>query len=554
MKITLADYLILRINELGIKHVFGVPGDYNLNFLDYIMASDDLTWVGNCNELNAAYAADGYARVNGFSAIVTTAGVGELSALNGIAGSYAEDVPVIHIVGMPSTLVQQNKLICHHSFGDGDYNKFIRTQLNVTCAQEVLAIDTATLQIDQAIMQCYKEQKPIVIGIAVDLFSIEVKVPTHKLDLSLPKSKQIILEDALNIVAKKLSVVKKPLIIVDGLVTNHGLIQYVKQFISQTQIPFVSTLMAKGEVDEVLDNFLGEYLGYASDEELLANVNNSDLIIWFGRRDSDINSAWFTNSHEFNKMIRIDSDQIALFNDLPISLNGIEFTECLLKLILAAKIEVPKLPLKKVISSVNISTLNQESFWYYAHQIIKPDSTVLLELGSCAFGLYGKKLPHNVTVICQLLWASIGYSVGATLGVLVANKTPNTYLFVGDGSFQLTAQEVSTMLRHGYNPVIFLLNNNGYTVERCIHGDTQSYNDIAIWDYTKLVESFNGDIKTWKVKTIDEMKSLSNELDKYTNSLRFVEVFLSKDDVPDIMRKLFSSYSNTKKIKIEEDE
>src|SRR5450759_5770121 len=97
-EITVAEYLITRLKEIGVDHLFGVPGDFVLGFFNQVLKSD-LKYVGTCNELNAAYAADGYARIRGIGAFSSTYGVGELSAINGVAGSFAEKVPVVVITG-----------------------------------------------------------------------------------------------------------------------------------------------------------------------------------------------------------------------------------------------------------------------------------------------------------------------------------------------------------------------------------------------------------------------------------------------------------------------
>ncbi len=123
---TIGDYLLDRLAEVGITELFGVPGDFNLKFLDHVVAHEKIRWVGNSNELNAGYAADGYARLRGIGAFLTTFGVGELSAANAIAGSYAENVPVIHIVGSPRKELQASVAKIHHSMGDGDFARFFR--------------------------------------------------------------------------------------------------------------------------------------------------------------------------------------------------------------------------------------------------------------------------------------------------------------------------------------------------------------------------------------------------------------------------------------------
>ncbi|RIN46316.1 alpha-keto acid decarboxylase family protein, partial [Staphylococcus simulans] len=117
-------YLIDALYNAGVEEIFGVPGDFNLTFLDDVIDHEHVSWIGNTNELNAAYAADGYARIKGLSALVTTFGVGELSAVNGIAGSYAERVPVIAITGGPTTVVENAGKYVHHSLGEGQFDVY----------------------------------------------------------------------------------------------------------------------------------------------------------------------------------------------------------------------------------------------------------------------------------------------------------------------------------------------------------------------------------------------------------------------------------------------
>src|SRR3984893_1714218 len=122
---TVVAYLATRLVQLGVTHLFGLPGDFNLTLLDEMLTVEGIAWSGSTNELNAAYTADGYARVGRRpGALVTTYGVGEVSASNGNAGSYGEDVPVVHIVGMPSRASMERGAALHHTFVDGDFLRF----------------------------------------------------------------------------------------------------------------------------------------------------------------------------------------------------------------------------------------------------------------------------------------------------------------------------------------------------------------------------------------------------------------------------------------------
>ncbi|BDZ42294.1 hypothetical protein GCM10025865_15930 [Paraoerskovia sediminicola] len=169
-RLTVGQYLGRRLAQLGIGHVFGLPGDFNLALLDEMLSVEDLAWIGTTNELNGAYAADGYARVRrGTAALVTTYGVGELSAINGTAGSYSEDVPVVHVVGMPTTAAQSDGTLLHHTLVDGDFEHFVRAAREVSAEAVVVKHRAAASTIDRALLTALNTSKPVYIGVPVDV-------------------------------------------------------------------------------------------------------------------------------------------------------------------------------------------------------------------------------------------------------------------------------------------------------------------------------------------------------------------------------------------------
>lgn len=135
---TVIEHVLSRLRETGVTDIFGVPGDFAFPVNDAICHAPGMRWIGCCNELNAAYAADGYARIKGVGALCTTYGVGELSALAGIAGSYAEHLPIFHLVGMPNMAVQASRALVHHTLGNGEYDLFHRMTEPVVCARSIL--------------------------------------------------------------------------------------------------------------------------------------------------------------------------------------------------------------------------------------------------------------------------------------------------------------------------------------------------------------------------------------------------------------------------------
>ena len=243
MKIKVADYLAKRIMELGIDTVFGLPGDYNFNILDAIIKNPGLTWINSTNELNASYAADGYARIKGFGAVVTTFGVGELSAINGIAGAYSENVPVLKITGVPKTCFIKANTPLHHNFSNPDYYAFERAFSNVTETTAFLTEENAKDEIDRAFETIVRTRKPVYLALPVDICNhlIEDKIPDIKI-----KSDERALKLAVEKMSDLINKAKNPLIITDYLMKRFRLQNEVNKFINKFNIKITSMMMGKG--------------------------------------------------------------------------------------------------------------------------------------------------------------------------------------------------------------------------------------------------------------------------------------------------------------------
>ena len=538
MKLTVGDYLLKRLSELKVQHIFGVPGDYNLGFLDQIINFNDLEWVGNCNELNAAYAADGYARVNGVSAIVTTFGVGELSAINGIAGAYAEYAPIVNIVGMPATSTQARQALVHHTLGTGDFNVFMQMFSKVTAAQALITPENAVKEIDRVLEICFIKKRPVYIGLPSDVTYQQIEFNDHTLNLSYPKSNEGTVKEAVDRTVNILKKSTEPVFLADICAVRHPMKQHILKLIEATGIPFATMNMGKGIIDESHPLFLGNYNGDFSSEGVQERVEKSDCIISFGTILSDFNTGGFTTKLNANVTIEIHSNHVQLKYSIYNNLYFADFIPALTKALQGVKFT--EVVLEKSIPHYEATSkrITQKRFWSRISTFLKTHDIMISETGTSLFGTLGIRIPDKMTYICQALWGSIGYSVGSLLGASLAAPDKRALLFVGDGSFQLTAQEVSTMLRYQTKPIIFLINNDGYTIERIIHGPRMSYNDIQMWHYADLPKVFGNNVWTAKVKTELELENVLQELEKHNQQLRFIEVTMDKDDAPDILRKI----------------
>lgn len=532
--ISLGQYLLLRLKELGIQHVFGVAGDYNLLFLDEIVNDGDLEWIGNCNELNAGYAADGYARIQGAAALVTTFGVGELSAINGIAGSFAEHVPVVSIVGAPSSHCQQVKALMHHTFADGHFDIFAKMFSEVTAAKAILTHDNPTEHIDRVLRECWLKKRPVYIALPSDLVSLKVKRPQNKLDLSYPKSNIDMVEAITDEIARLLNQAKNPIILIDVCAHRHHMQEFILEILDKTKIEFVNMNMAKGLINESHPQYIGMYDGRYSSPSVQQRVENADCILTFGLVMSDFNTGGFTSKLDPNVTIEIQSDFIKIHHAL--------YQEVYFNAVIPAlmtKVNAHAQHTHKITPNYNVQSythnIAQNRFWPRIQNFIRDHDVIVAEMGTCVFGLLSQHLPNATTLITQPLWSSIGYTVGATLGAALAASKQRVILFVGDGSLQCTAQEISTMMRQKLNPIIFVINNDGYAIERAIHGPQMSYNDIQMWDYAKLPFVFGENAWSARVQSEADLAHALQELDHHPQKLRVIEVIMDKFDYPELL-------------------
>lgn len=544
-EITLGRYLFERLKQVDTNTIFGLPGDFNLSLLDKIYEVPGMRWAGNANELNAAYAADGYARVKGMAALVTTFGVGELSALNGIAGSYAEHVGVLHIVGVPSISSQAKQLLLHHTLGNGDFTVFHRMSANISETTAMITdINSAPAEIDRCIRTTYVSQRPVYLGLPANL--VDLKVPASLLDtpidLSLKandaEAEQEVVEDVLALI----KAAKNPVILADACCSRHDVKDETRKLIDITQFPSFVTPMGKGSIDEQNPRFGGVYVGTLSSPEVKEAVESADLILSVGALLSDFNTGSFSYSYKTKNIVEFHSDYIKIRNA---TFPGVQMKFALQKLLAkvgdVAKdykpVQVPARTPENA-ATADSTPLKQQWIWNQVGKFLQEGDVVITETGTSAFGINQSHFPNKTYGISQVLWGSIGFTTGATLGAAFAaeeiDPKKRVILFIGDGSLQLTVQEISTMVRWGLKPYLFVLNNDGYTIERLIHGEKAQYNDIQPWKNLDLLPTFGAkDYETHRVSTTGEWNKLTTDSEFNKNSkIRMIEVMLPVMDAP----------------------
>ncbi|ATU59758.1 alpha-keto acid decarboxylase family protein [Salmonella enterica subsp. enterica serovar Typhimurium] len=533
---TVADYLLDRLAGCGIGHLFGVPGDYNLQFLDHVIDHPTLRWVGCANELNAAYAADGYARMSGAGALLTTFGVGELSAINGIAGSYAEYVPVLHIVGAPCSAAQQRGELMHHTLGDGDFRHFYRMSQAISAASAILDEQNACFEIDRVLGEMLAARRPGYIMLPADVAKKTAIPPTQALALPVHEAQSGV-ETAFRYHARQcLMNSRRIALLADFLAGRFGLRPLLQRWMAETPIAHATLLMGKGLFDEQHPNFVGTYSAGASSKEVRQAIEDADRVICVGTRFVDTLTAGFTQQLPAERTLEIQP-YASRIGETWFNLPMAQAVSTLRELCLECAFAPP--PTRSAGQPVRIEKgeLTQESFWQTLQQYLKPGDIILVDQGTAAFGAAALSLPDGAEVVVQPLWGSIGYSLPAAFGAQTACPDRRVILIIGDGAAQLTIQEMGSMLRDGQAPVILLLNNDGYTVERAIHGAAQRYNDIASWNWTQIPPALNAaqQAECWRVTQAIQLAEVLERLAR-PQRLSFIEVMLPKADLPELLR------------------
>ncbi|EAY2229976.1 alpha-keto acid decarboxylase family protein [Salmonella enterica] len=533
---TVADYLLDRLAGCGIGHLFGVPGDYNLQFLDHVIGHPTLRWVGCANELNAAYAADGYARMSGAGALLTTFGVGELSAINGIAGSYAEYVPVLHIVGAPCSAAQQRGELMHHTLGDGDFRHFYRMSQAISAASAILDEQNACFEIDRVLGEMLAARRPGYIMLPADVAKKTAIPPTEALALPVHEAQSGV-ETAFRYHARQcLMNSRRIALLADFLAGRFGLRPLLQRWMAETPIAHATLLMGKGLFDEQHPNFVGTYSAGASSKEVRQAIEDADRVICVGTRFVDTLTAGFTQQLPAERTLEIQP-YASRIGETWFNLPMAQAVSTLRELCLECAFAPP--PTRSAGQPVRIDKgeLTQESFWQTLQQYLKPGDIILVDQGTAAFGAAALSLPDGAEVVVQPLWGSIGYSLPAAFGAQTACPDRRVILIIGDGAAQLTIQEMGSMLRDGQAPVILLLNNDGYTVERAIHGAAQRYNDIASWNWTQIPSALNAaqQAECWRVTQAIQLAEVLERLVR-PQRLSFIEVMLPKADLPELLR------------------
>jgi indolepyruvate decarboxylase len=490
--VSIGDYLIRRLQEFGVRDVFGIPGDYVLAF--YAMLEDSpINLIGCTREDCAGFAADAYARLNGIGAVCVTYCVGGLSLCNSIAGAYAEKSPVVVISGAPGLRERFNNPLLHHRVKD------FHTQADVfrrICCAETELDDphTALREIDRVLAAVVRYRRPGYIELPRDMVSLVPDGP-HTPTRKTPASDPEVLAEAVAEAVRRIEASQRPVIIAGVEVHRFGLQDELLKFAEGAGIPITATMLGKSVVSERHPLFVGIYEGGLGREEITRFVEQSDCVILLGEFMTDINMGIFTANLAPALCIYATSESLRISHH---HFNGVLLGD-FIRGLAAAGLKTPsrELPARPEARDEPFQLRPDDPITIRRlvsrlNQSLDETIVVIADPGDALFASSELVIHRQTEFISPAYYTSMGFAVPAALGAIVARPGLRPVVLVGDGAFQMTGMELSTIVQHGFNPIIIVLDNQGYGTERQLQASPHKYNDIQPWHYHRLPEVLGG--------------------------------------------------------------
>ncbi|HWC90087.1 MAG TPA: thiamine pyrophosphate-dependent enzyme [Pirellulales bacterium] len=525
--LSIGEYLIRRLQDYGIRDAFGIPGDYVLGFYSMLQKSP-IRLVGCCREDNAGFATDAYARINGMGVVCVTYCVGGLSLCNSIAGAYAEKSPVVVITGSPGLCERFNNPLLHHKVRD------FRTQLEVfekicVAATELVDPANAFREIDRVLDAVARFKRPGYIELPRDMVKVVPETP-HEFRHVETASDPSALSEAASEAARILNDCQRPVIIAGVEVHRFGLHDEVVRLAEHAQIPMAATMLGKSVISETHPLYVGLYEGAMGRDEVTQFVEDSDCVVLLGTFMTDINLGIYTANLDPGKCIYATSEQLRIrhhhYHDV---LLGDFIRELAARQPRPPRRELPPREpgLRKKFKLQADAPISIMRLVARLDQSLDDNTIVIADIGDSLFAATELTTRARTEFISPAYYTSMGFSVPAALGASVARPNMRTVVLVGDGAFQMTGNELSTIVRYGYHPIIIVLDNKGYGTERFLHpGD---YNDIHPWAYHKLTEVLGGGTG-YEVRTEGEFDAALSKAWNDTRGMSLIQAHLALDD------------------------
>jgi len=533
--LTVGSFLFDYLYQQGVTHAFGIPGDFALPTFRWLDRSP-IELITMTHEPSVGFAADGYARVNGLGVAVVTYCVGGLNMLNSVACAYAEKSPMIVISGGPSPQDRKTDPLLHHKVRTFDTQRRIFEE--VTCANTVLLdAQTAASEIIRVVQEVRAQCRPGYIEIPFDIVDLPIEAPLMRNvppPESDPENLEAAMEDAISFINKA----QRPVIIADVELHRHGLTDLAIGIARKFNIPIAATLLSKSVISEQNPLYLGVYSGGLSDPETQRRVEESDCLIMLGAFITDMFLGLNTAKLERKNTILATTEETRVGLRRYDRILFKDFLEKLLYSNIAprareAVVSRPSAP--KPLSFKKDDPVKVEAFFALLAEYLPEDATLVCDTGDALIGASTLRTSNRSNFLADAYYLSMGFAVPASIGAMAANPRSRAVVIVGDGAFQMTGIELSTIAKEKMNPVVFIINNDGYGTQR--HIIDGSFNNIHPWDYTKICELLRYGTP-YRATTMGELKTALANAMKKEKEMALIEVVVPRNDSSAALRRM----------------
>lgn len=540
--ITLGNYLIERLSKHGIKHIFGVPGDFVLGFY-HQLANSKIKVINMCDEQGAGFAADAYARINGLGAVCITYCVGGLKVINPTAEAFAEKSPLIIISGSPGIKERKKNPLLHHKVKDFDTQFKIFEQVTVG-AIVLNNPQNAAQEVDRAIDLSLLHKRPVYIEIPRDMVMLPIVLDDHHNKRSIntnarnDNNNYTVLEEALKEIVDIINSSKKPIILAGIEMHRYKLQNELLSIVEKFKIPVASTLSSKSIISELHPMYIGSYEGSMGHDFVKEYIESSDCLILLGAFITDIDIGGRPSKIDQSKSISITSEKISIKYH---NYENIKFENLIKEIAKSKEINCREVtfntshpPIPDQFLALKDKKITINRLFQCLNSFLKDDMIVLADIGDALFGSTDLVIHRKTEFLSPAYYASMGFAVPASIGSKFANSKLRPIVIVGDGAFQMTGMEISVAVRFNLNPIVIVLNNQGYGTERSILDG--NFNDIPIWNYSMIPQVVGGG-KGYTIETEEQFKDALNSAEKNIKSFSILDVHIDPQDKSQTLQK-----------------
>jgi indolepyruvate decarboxylase len=535
--LSIGEYLIRRLQDYGIRHTFGVPGDYILTF--YGMVEKSPIQMVNCTREDCAgFAADAYARINGMGAVCTTYCVGGLSVCNSIAGAYAEKSPVVVISGAPGLEERVNNPLLHHKVRDFRTQLEVFEKLCIACTELTDPV-VAFREIDRVLDTAARYKRPVYIELPRDLVEVVPHI-SHAYHPGQASLEPQVAEEAAEEAATLLAKAQRPVIIAGVEIHRFGLQDKVLALAERFQLPIAATLLGKSVVPEKHPLYIGLYEGAMGHAEVTRFVEESDCVLLLGAFMTDLNLGIFTANLDPARCVYITSEQLRIrhhhYHHVPLEAFLDKLAERQMQVV-HREIPLELRPQRTPFQLDAQAPLTIRRMIARLDDAIDDQTIVIADIGDALFAATELTTHQRTEFISPAYYTSMGFGVPAAVGALSARPQRRVVVICGDGAFQMTGMELSTIVRYGYSPIVIVLDNRGYGTERFLHHGNWAYNDIQPWRYHQLPEILGGGAG-YEVRTEGEFDAALSRAWNDRTGVSLIQAHIPIGDASDALKRL----------------